>query len=64
MKDPVYLAGPLLADVYVTLLKGRNAWYGEQLALGNLKVEDGPTVPGTRLRAKGMFQKLSCFSIL
>lgn len=46
VRDPVYLAGPLLADVYVTLLKGRNAWYGEQVALGNVNPENGPYVPG------------------
>jgi glycerol-3-phosphate dehydrogenase (NAD+) len=26
-ENPERLAGPLLADTYVTLLKGRNAWY-------------------------------------
>mmetsp|Transcript_2088 Transcript_2088/g.6236 ORF Transcript_2088/g.6236 Transcript_2088/m.6236 type:complete len:477 (+) Transcript_2088:170-1600(+) len=57
VRDPVYLAGPLLADVYVTLLKGRNAWYGEQLALGTIKVIDGPYVPG-----KGLIQGISAVS--
>ncbi|GMH10857.1 hypothetical protein Nepgr_012698 [Nepenthes gracilis] len=28
------LAGPLLANTYVTPLKGRNAWYGQMLAKG------------------------------
>ncbi|KVH94933.1 6-phosphogluconate dehydrogenase, C-terminal-like protein [Cynara cardunculus var. scolymus] len=30
--EPEKLAGPLLADTYVTLLKGRNAWYGQMIA--------------------------------
>lgn len=30
-KHPEDLHGPLLADTYVTLLKGRNAWYGERV---------------------------------
>jgi hypothetical protein len=36
-EQPERLAGPLLADTYVTLLKGHNAWYGEKLAKGELK---------------------------
>jgi len=62
VRDPVYLAGPLLADVYVTLLKGRNAWYGEQVALGNVNPENGPYVPGKGLiegvGAVGNFHRL------
>ncbi|PQQ20922.1 putative glycerol-3-phosphate dehydrogenase [Prunus yedoensis var. nudiflora] len=34
-EEPERLAGPLLADTYVTLLKGRNAWYGQKLAKGS-----------------------------
>ena len=49
--EPEGLAGPLLADTYVTLLKGRNAWYGLQLASGKLRPEDGDVVPG-----KGLIQ--------
>lgn len=30
-KNPEELQGPLLADTYVTLLKGRNSWYGFQI---------------------------------
>ena len=41
--NPEYLAGPLLADTYVTLLKGRNAWYGNKLGLGEIKPSDGRT---------------------
>ncbi|KAA8491041.1 putative glycerol-3-phosphate dehydrogenase NAD(+) 1, cytosolic [Porphyridium purpureum] len=52
--EPDYLAGPLLADTYVTLLKGRNSWYGEQLGRGLLFVEDGDSVPG-----KGTIQGVS-----
>ncbi|KAJ8908382.1 hypothetical protein NDN08_005091 [Rhodosorus marinus] len=62
VRDPVYLTGPLLADVYVTLLKGRNAWYGEQVALGNVNPENGPYVPGKGLiegvGAVGNFHRL------
>jgi glycerol-3-phosphate dehydrogenase (NAD+) len=28
VKEPEKLAGPLLANTHVILLKGRNAWYG------------------------------------
>ncbi len=41
----------LLADTYVTLLKGHNAWYGEKLAKGELKIEMGDNISG-----KGMIQ--------
>ncbi|CAI5529389.1 unnamed protein product [Closterium sp. Naga37s-1] len=50
-KEPERLAGPLLADTYVTLLKGRNAWYGQQLAEGRLTAEMGDMVEG-----KGLIQ--------
>ncbi|KAH8960067.1 hypothetical protein BDL97_06G111200, partial [Sphagnum fallax] len=40
------LAGPLLAN---TLLKGRNAWYGEKLAKGELKIEMGDNISGKRM---------------
>jgi len=53
-QEPDYLAGPLLADTYVTLLKGRNAWYGEQLGSAELFPEDGAHVPG-----KGLIQGVS-----
>lgn len=45
-EQPEKLAGPLLADTYVTLLKGRNAWYGQQLAKGNLTVDLGDSIRG------------------
>jgi glycerol-3-phosphate dehydrogenase (NAD+) len=45
-EQPERLAGPLLADTYVTLLKGRNAWYGEKLAKGELKIEMGDNISG------------------
>ena len=45
-EEPEALAGPLLADAYVTLLKGRNSWYGEQLATGKLTPDMGDNVPG------------------
>ncbi|CAI5965350.1 unnamed protein product [Closterium sp. NIES-65] len=53
-KEPERLAGPLLADTYVTLLKGRNAWYGQQLAEGRLTAEMGDMVEG-----KGLIQGVS-----
>ena len=53
-EEPEKLAGPLLADTYVTLLKGRNAWYGQMLAKGELSLEMGDSISG-----KGMIQVLS-----
>ena len=50
-EEPEKLAGPLLADTYVTLLKGRNAWYGQKLANGELSLEMGDSIKG-----KGMIQ--------
>lgn len=50
-EEPEKLAGPLLADTYVTLLKGRNAWYGQKLAKGELSLEMGDSIKG-----KGMIQ--------
>lgn len=45
-ENPGPLAGPLLADTYVTLLKGRNAWYGGKLARGEITIEMGDTFSG------------------
>ena len=53
-EEPEKLAGPLLADTYVTLLKGRNAWYGQKLAKGDLSLDMGDSIKG-----KGMIQVLS-----
>ncbi|QHN99723.1 hypothetical protein HN51_034845 [Arachis hypogaea] len=53
-EEPEKLAGPLLADTYVTLLKGRNAWYGQKLAKGELSLEMGDSIKG-----KGMIQGIS-----
>lgn len=53
-EEPEKLAGPLLADTYVTLLKGRNAWYGQNLAKGELSLEMGDSIKG-----KGMIQGVS-----
>ncbi|XP_021741052.1 glycerol-3-phosphate dehydrogenase [NAD(+)] GPDHC1, cytosolic isoform X2 [Chenopodium quinoa] len=53
-EDPEKLAGPLLADTYVTLLKGRNAWYGQMLAKGGLNLDMGDSISG-----KGMIQGVS-----
>ncbi|KAG2671738.1 hypothetical protein I3760_13G009200 [Carya illinoinensis] len=53
-EEPEKLAGPLLADTYVTLLKGRNAWYGQKLAKGELSLEMGDSIQG-----KGMIQGVS-----
>ncbi|PNX90144.1 glycerol-3-phosphate dehydrogenase, partial [Trifolium pratense] len=50
-EEPEKLAGPLLADTYVTLLKGRNAWYGQMLAKGELSPDMGDSITG-----KGMIQ--------
>lgn len=53
-EEPEKLAGPLLADTYVTLLKGRNAWYGQMLAKGELTLDMGDSIKG-----KGMIQGVS-----
>eukprot|EP00184_Porphyridium_aerugineum_P008275 CAMPEP_0184691380 /NCGR_PEP_ID=MMETSP0313-20130426/254_1 /TAXON_ID=2792 /ORGANISM="Porphyridium aerugineum, Strain SAG 1380-2" /LENGTH=569 /DNA_ID=CAMNT_0027149081 /DNA_START=136 /DNA_END=1845 /DNA_ORIENTATION=- len=54
-EEPDYpLAGPLLSDLYVTLLEGRNCWYGKQLGQAALFVEDGDNVQG-----KGVIQGVS-----
>lgn len=53
-EEPEKLAGPLLADTYVTLLKGRNAWYGLMLAKGELSLEMGDSIKG-----KGTIQGVS-----
>lgn len=53
-EEPERLAGPLLADTYVTLLKGRNAWYGQKLAEGEISADMGDIVQG-----KGMIQGVS-----
>merc|ERR550514_2173093 len=45
-RRPGSLSGPLLSDLYVTMLAGRNAWYGRQLAMGALSATDGDIVPG------------------
>merc|ERR1712232_556246 len=45
-RRPEMLSGPLLADTYVTMLAGRNAWYGRQLACGAISPSDGDVVPG------------------
>ena len=50
-EEPEKLAGPLLADTYVTLLKGRNSWYGQMLAKGELRPDMGVNIQG-----KGMIQ--------
>lgn len=52
-EEPEKLAGPLLADTYVTLLKGRNAWYGQMLAKGEINRDMGDSISG-----KGMIQVL------
>ncbi|KAA0067913.1 glycerol-3-phosphate dehydrogenase [Cucumis melo var. makuwa] len=56
-EEPEKLAGPLLADTYVTLLKGRNAWYGQMLAKGALNLDMGDSISG-----KGMIQGVSAVS--
>ncbi|KAM0951053.1 putative glycerol-3-phosphate dehydrogenase (NAD(+)) [Dioscorea sansibarensis] len=56
-EEPEKLAGPLLADTYVTLLKGRNAWYGQMLAKGELSPDMGDSIKG-----KGMIQGVSAVS--
>eukprot|EP00249_Psilotum_nudum_P007172 c20366_g1_i1 orf=205-1653(+) len=53
-EEPEKLAGPLLADTYVTLLKGRNAWYGQKVANGELHPDMGDIIKG-----KGMIQGVS-----
>lgn len=56
-EEPERLAGPLLADTYVTLLKGRNAWYGQMIAKGELSLDMGDSISG-----KGTIQVLSSIS--
>ncbi|MCO5552416.1 hypothetical protein L7F22_005927 [Adiantum nelumboides] len=53
-EEPEKLAGPLLADTYVTLLKGRNAWYGQKVAQGELRPDMGDSFQG-----KGTIQGVS-----
>nr|GME21225.1 probable glycerol-3-phosphate dehydrogenase [NAD(+)] 1, cytosolic [Ipomoea batatas] len=53
-EEPERLAGPLLADTYVTLLKGRNAWYGQMIAKGELSLDLGDSISG-----KGTIQGVS-----
>ncbi|MCL7024848.1 hypothetical protein MKW94_013197 [Papaver nudicaule] len=53
-EEPEKFSGPLLADTYVTLLKGRNAWYGHMLAKGLISLEMGDSIKG-----KGMIQGVS-----
>ncbi|KAK4485466.1 hypothetical protein RD792_008107 [Penstemon davidsonii] len=53
-EEPEKLAGPLLADTYVTLLKGRNAWYGHMIASGKLSLDMGSSISG-----KGTIQGVS-----
>ncbi|XP_073298235.1 probable glycerol-3-phosphate dehydrogenase [NAD(+)] 1, cytosolic [Primulina huaijiensis] len=53
-EEPEKLAGPLLADTYVTLLKGRNAWYGQMIAKGQLTLDMGDSISG-----KGTIQGVS-----
>ncbi|KAH9609040.1 hypothetical protein KSS87_007654 [Heliosperma pusillum] len=53
-EEPEKLAGPLLADTYVTLLKGRNALYGQMLAKGALSLDMGDSIKG-----KGTIQGVS-----
>ncbi|XP_072967048.1 probable glycerol-3-phosphate dehydrogenase [NAD(+)] 1, cytosolic [Typha angustifolia] len=53
-EEPEKLAGPLLADTYVTLLKGRNSWYGQMLANGGLSLDMGDSIKG-----KGTIQGVS-----
>eukprot|EP00850_Spirogloea_muscicola_P015965 SM000126S26341 [mRNA] locus=s126:231338:234489:- [translate_table: standard] len=53
-EEPEKLAGPLLADTYVTLLKGRNSWYGQQLGTRALTPDMGDNVKG-----KGVIQGVS-----
>lgn len=45
-EEPEKLAGPLLADTYVTLLKGRNAWYGQMIAKEQLSLDMGDSISG------------------
>ena len=45
-EQPEAITGPLLADTYVTMLKGRNAWYGRELASGRISRDMGDNVPG------------------
>ncbi|CAH9102703.1 unnamed protein product [Cuscuta europaea] len=52
--EPERLAGPLLADTYVTLLKGRNSWYGQMIAKGELSLDLGDSISG-----KGTIQGVS-----
>lgn len=61
-EEPEKLAGPLLADTYVTLLKGRNAWYGQKLAKGELSLEMGDSIKGKGMIQVGMLINLKDWS--
>jgi glycerol-3-phosphate dehydrogenase (NAD+) len=54
--EPDKLAGSLLADTYVTLLKGRNAWYRKKLSNAELSLEIGAVS-----KAKGLFRFVLLF---
>ncbi|PHT43041.1 putative glycerol-3-phosphate dehydrogenase [NAD(+)] 3, cytosolic [Capsicum baccatum] len=43
-EGPEKLVGPLLADRYVTLLKGCNAWCGQKLAKGEINLDMGDNI--------------------
>ncbi|KAI3472224.1 hypothetical protein Pfo_029712 [Paulownia fortunei] len=57
-EEPEKLAGPLLADTYVTLLKGRNAWYGQMIAKGQLSLDMGDSISGKELFRVSLFVSL------
>ena len=48
-KEPEKLAGPLLADTYLTLLSGCNACYGQMIAKGQLSLDMGDNISGKRI---------------
>ena len=40
-EEPEKLAGLFVEDIYVTLLKGRNAWYRQMTTKGQLSLDMG-----------------------
>ncbi|CAD5165239.1 unnamed protein product [Musa acuminata subsp. malaccensis] len=62
-EGPEKISGPLLADTYVTLLKGRNAWYGQMLAKGEITLEMGFSIKG-KGTIQGVFAVHALYDLL
>ncbi|CAL9148778.1 unnamed protein product [Musa hybrid cultivar] len=62
-EEPEKISDPVLADTYVTLLKGRNAWYGQMLAKGELTLEMGDSIKG-KGTIQGVFAVRAFYDLL